>query len=224
MAFNPVTNLWCLTMFFKSQAQGWSERHFLADGAATALLSTSQQLADYRLALLPASCSLVYARYSNMGGRRDSIPLKYAYPALGSYLGEPAPPGTPAAGTTNIEVSQIAVEMRIWTADGTAASRWVHGVPDARVTAETLTTALTAAVAAPPPIGDAAFSPDWAVRFGYYMYLIKSLTLFGRKVVGLGALLGQWQTDTIADMIVRGVSVKKTGAPFGQRRGHVPVG
>lgn len=223
MAFQQVTDLYVLTMFFKSQAQGWSERHFLA-GGTTSLLPTAQTLVDYRLALLPATCSLVYSRYSNMGGKRDSIPLKYPYPALGNYLGEPIPPGTPAPGTTQIEVSQIAVELRVWNDVGDAATRWVHGVPDARVTGETMTTALTIATVAPPAVGDAGFSADWAVRFGYYMYQIKQLTQMGRKVVGLGALLGQWQASPIADMIPRGVSVKKTGAPFGQRRGHVPVG
>lgn len=225
MPLSPVTSLWNLQMYFKSANQGWSERIYIPTTSATGIATAARTIVDYRLALLVPNCSLVYAKYSDVGPKADSIPLAYAYPTPGTYPGEPfvSPATAPPVGSVNIEVSQIAVLVRYWTAEGKAASRWIHGVPDARVDAEVLTSAIVTATAPPPAVGTLTAADDWATRFGYYMYQIKSLGVYARKAKTLGGAV-QWSTDLIDAMIVRGVSVKKTGAPFGQRRGHVPIG
>lgn len=225
MALQTVTALYSLQMYFKSANQGWSERHWLPATGTGTLLDRAKQLVDYRLALLPPSCSLVYAKYSEVARERDSIPMAYAYPTAGTWPGDPfvTPETAPTPGSVKIEVSQIAVLIRMWTAQGFAASRWVHGVPDNRVTAEVLANAIVMATEVPPAIGAGTFSTDWAVRFGYYMFLIRANTVYARHAVGLAGLR-VWQTDVIENMIVRGVSVKKTGRPFGQRAGRVAIG
>lgn len=222
MAMGIMDPFWTFVMYFKSAEQGWSEHHYMADASPTVLKPNCRTLLDYRMQLLPESCSLVYARYSQLGGERDSIPLKYVYPLAGKWVGGGAtPPPTPDA--INIEMSQIAVLVRIWTAKGEASSRWVHGVPDASVNAEVLTTAIIEQTTPPPPIGDPTFSKDWATIFGYYMYEIRTLTKCGsprRSTAGIPI----WYGDVIDDMVVRGVSIKRTGRPFGQLAGHARVG
>lgn len=225
MAFAPAPDLTALVMHFKSANQGWSERHWLAPVSPTSLNSTVKTIVDMRLALLPPSLSLVYAKTSRVGKPPDSIPVKYSYPAAGTFPGDVvvAPATVPDPGSINIEVSQVAVGVRVWTADGTAANRWIHGIPDNRVTAEVLTDAILTATAPPPAANTLANTVDWPTRFGMYMYLISTLTVFGRKVRSITGV-ATWYSDVLADMMVAGVVTKKTGRPFRQRAGHARVG
>lgn len=222
MAMTLQDPFFTFVMYFKSAEQGWSEHHYMADASMSTLKTSCKTLLDYRMMLLPESCSLLYARYSNLGGEQDSIPLKYVYPLAGKWVGGGGtPPPTP--DMIDIEMSQIAVMLRIWNNQGKASTRWVHGVPDAQVSAEVLTNAIIDQVTPPPPIGDATFSKEWSVIFGYYTYQMKLLTKCGsprRSTAGIPI----WFGDIIDDLVVRGVSIKRTGRPFGQLAGRARVG
>lgn len=222
----PVEQLYKLVFDFRAPSgQGWSEGHYIPAGTPTGIDTVCKTLADYRLALLPPDCALVYAKYSQLGGDKDSQPLDYPYPAQGLWPGDPfvTPATEPPAGSLTIEVAEIAVFLRAIGLNGQGASRWVHGVPDNRVSSETLTAAITAATVAPPAPGAGGFSTDWNVRFGYYMYHMKALTVYGQPQRGAGGV-PQWGTQGISRVIVRGIGFRRIGRPFGLRRGHASVG
>lgn len=225
MAFAPAPNLTKLVMHFKSANQGWSEGHWLSPTSPSLLDAQVKRIVDMRLALLPPTLSLVYAKTSRVGKPPDSIPVMYSYPAAGTYPGNAftTPATEPPPDSINIELSQVAVSMRVWTADGTASNRWVHGVPDNRVTAEVLTDALIVAPAPPPDPLVLTAAVDWPTRFGQYMNLLRSNTVCGKMTrTTLGVVT--WYSDTIAGMMVAGVTAKKTGRPFRQQAGHARVG
>lgn len=224
MALQLAPDLTKLVMHFRSGAQGWSEGHWLAPVSSTALAAAVKLIVDWRLALLPPSLSLVYAKTSRVGDKRDSIPVKYSYPAVGTFPGDVvvAPATEPNPGSINIEVSQIAVSMRVWTIEGAASTRWVHGVPDNRVTAEVLTDAINEATAVPPAPGTLTAAVDWPTRFGMYMYHIKRSTVYGARKRDSAGVLRSY-SDVIDDMMVSGVVAKKTGAPFRQQAGRASV-
>lgn len=222
----PVTSLYKLVMDFRSPAgKGWSEGHYLPTGSTTALEDAARTIVDYRLALLPPDCALVYCKYSQLGGDRDANVIEYAFPKAGTWPGDPfvTPATAPEPGSLTIEVAEIAVSLRIFTPTGLGANRWVHAVPDNRVNGEVLTDAIAAATVAPPAIGGGTFSTDWAVRFGYLMYHLKALTVYGQKQRGPGGV-PQWGTATINKILVRGVVSKRIGRPFGVPRGRALTG
>lgn len=225
MAFDPAPNLTALVMHFKSANQGWSERHWLNPASSTDLKTNALRLVDYRLALLPPSLRLVYAKTSRVGKPPDSIPLKYSYPAAGTFPGDVivSPATTPEPGSINIEVSQISVNMRVWDVDGVASNRWVHGIPDNRVTAEVLTDAIVTAVAPPPAAAALTSAVDWPTRFGQYMYLVRTLTVCGQRKRSTAGTV-TWYSHPIEDMMVAGITSKKTGRPFRQQAGRARVG
>jgi len=221
-----VSQLYRLSFEFKSPSgQGWSESHYLPAGTGPGLDLAAKTLADYRLAILPPTCSLIYAKYSQLGNPRDSEPLNYPFPTAGEWPGDPfvTPATAPAPGSLNIEVSDIAVHLRAIGLDGRGASRWVHGVPDNRVTAELLTDVIAESLTPPPAIGAGGFSTDWAVRFGYYIFHMRLLTVYAESYLGAGGIR-VWGTELIKRFTVRGISTKRTGVPFGLRRGHASVG
>lgn len=221
----PAPTLTKLAMDFRSPQQGWSEGHWMIPVSQTALKAAAAQIIAWRLALLPPSCSLVYAKTSGVGRPADAIPVKQSYPVIGLFPGDPftTPATAPPAGSINIEMSQIAVSLRVWAADGTDSQRWVHAIPDNRVTAEVLTDAIEIATAPPPDPATLTPADSWPTRFGMYMYILKANTVLGASRVSTTGVR-TWYSGLIDDMMVSGIVVKKTGAPFRQQAGHRRVG
>lgn len=219
MSFATPGSLYQLTMSMSGDEQGWSEKLYLPEADLALALAKGEKLARLRLNCLPSVCDMVWARISLIGVPRDAHAVLNSFPAPGLYN-----PGGPSDDDEALadhvpNLTTDAVRYRLETAEGPWSMRFLHGVPDEQIAGDALVDALalTTAVPADPTTVDAT-ATSWPVLAGTYLNAVRTLTKWARiRIVDEAPVI---ETADIFKLIVRGVEFKKTGRPFGQRRGR----
>lgn len=218
MAFANVTSLLQLTMAMSGNEGGWKEKWYMPAGSIATAKTNAAQIIGYRLALIPGTSVMLTARISTIGKPPDSFLIPGNYPLDGTFPGVDNA-GTPFPDSIEWNDDEDCVEVRTESDQGDWATHYAHMVPDRFVEASKLTSPIVIAAVAPPPLGDVAFSLDWFVRYGYYLYILKQYTVMGRirQVAGVTQLF----SSAINAIYAPKKGNHKVGAPFGQPRGRV---
>lgn len=220
MAFASVLDQYQLTMNMSGGTMGWSEKVFLPQATLGDALEQAVRVVGHRLNCLPVTCQMDWARISLMQGERDAHSVLTSYPAAGLYdpgFTSPETETNPEKITPNL--TSDALRYRLETAEGPYSMRFLHGIPDERISADLIKTAIAEVTVDP---GDPEDVDPTTVAFhvlvANYLYIVKHETKFVRvRIVDDSKLI---EKADIFQLIVRGVEYKKTGRPFGQRPGR----
>lgn len=210
----PDKVLQCV-MSISDGGDGWQEKFFLPQDTVTDALPVALRVANFRLNCLPSVLQMDWVRVMVVGGERDGRSVFDAYPVIGKY----APGETPTSAELNPNLLTDALRYRIETAEGPWSTRFLRGVPDEKIVASALATAIAAVTSIPAdPTTVDATTETWETLVAQFLFAIKSLTIFMRRKLADDVLLTQ--TAAIIKTIPRGVEYKSTGRRFGQRPGR----
>jgi hypothetical protein len=202
-------------MYFAGNNQGWSESAYLKTGAQLDAKTAATAILTARLWILPATCELVWAKYSNQGKPRDRIGVQKKYPIDGYYVNfdDTKPPSY-----YTMNRIKDAVEMAIETDVGDFCTRFLHGVPDFCVQDDELLGDVVVP-GTPIPYPPTVYT-TWYDLLGSYLATIKansSMFRWYRPTTGGSAVP---QTSDISQIYVRRLRDRKVGEVFGRSLGR----
>lgn len=215
-----VTNQMIVELRFNYKTQGWSETFNFKEAVATysAAVTAATALVLKRKAILPDTASIVRCRVSFLGRPREAKLVQLSYPIAG--IAGTVLSGYTVAGTAPNDV-QTALHVRFETATGRYVNEYVRCLPDDKVTAQAMGTAVPIIT---EPISDDPIE-TWTDRLADYLYHIKANFAY-KRVLNPGTATEPPTVDQQAfdAYIPVGMSSKKTGSSFSKPRGRRPVG
>lgn len=222
MALQSTTDpVWQLTLNFDGNENGWSERLYLPTGSSPPV-ALATLICQYRLLCLSPDCKLVWAKVSQVGNPRDARACLLSFPVVGGYTGVlTGSPPVPIAGTNTTDNDQDSVMIRIETAQGRWANRWLHGIPDIQVSQGNLLAAIQELNGPAPALGTLPGANLWPALVGIYLRVVQDMTVFFKAVTTGDSKV--YYTDTIASVIPRKMGLHKVGRFFGQSVGRAPM-
>ncbi len=201
-----ISEIYQLTMKFSGNQQGVSETVYLPDADRASAITSAQDVLRWRLACLSAGLTCDFARVSKWGGQRDSSVVADAFPITGGWPGS----------TFSVNIISDALTVRLETAEGKWANRWLHGVPDAAIHIDQLVA--TYAVITPVPTATPATNLTFIAAIASYLSVLKQKTVFFRHT-GAGDTLVM-ESFPLSKVLPVHVISKKVGKPFRQQRGR----
>lgn len=219
---------------FKHEDRGWSEKFTLKPGTQANQLEDLKVIVQARRFLSPSSVTILYARMSlDVGSHRSLVGLNSEAFGLSHQI------TLPVEG--NINDPCVSLCFRVQADDGRYAMRFIRGIPDEIIHANTLVPSVGNLIPAlwlgsPADAPDAlVLPPTWthlpkplayysAVRYFNYILKLKTcLTSQTRNVVN-GDVVVSNQGHEIDGFVFRGVRNHKTGRPSGTPRGRRMAG
>lgn len=115
----PAINKYVGKVHYTGLIQGWSEMYYLKANTPTGAKTQLSAIIDLRKPMLSDQVEVTFANVSDLGIKRDS------YCAL----------ETPVNGDSTVSTwvpnsDNDAIQIRLETADGKHADKYIHGVPD----------------------------------------------------------------------------------------------
>lgn len=188
-------NKFVIKLFMDGVQGGWSEVYIAKGETVTAAKDNATALINARKAMMSNELTIIYASVSDLGVLRDS------YLALD---GIEAGDMTPTTAKPNRDGDAFLVRME--TADGKHAERYLRGVPDACIIDAVY--------------DDSGVGGVYETALAAFLIALKDNTMHLNKVDP--ALPSTWTLSAWTNTFRRGITYRKTGRPFGALRGRRP--
>jgi hypothetical protein len=204
-------------LYFSNGNQGWQERYWLNATSYAAALVVLQAIVDKRKATLPSTAFIVWSRVSFAGTLREADTLTAVYPIAGTA--DAASSGYTPTGVATCNDPEAAIHLRFQTSAGQWSNYYLRCIPDDKMTGRALSVTVDpAAVVGTPP----ATWQDRVVDLIQYLKANTQHAAFASK--GVPPNHDTYNVDDWSKVIVRGISNRKTGRPFGAPHGRQPAG
>lgn len=209
---------------FVYQEQGWSERYFLGSpqvgGSLVSFLPILQQIVYGRSALYGAGVNCIFARVSMTDSSHDGLLCQLPYPVgpHPSWNSSPSATGPDALGPPNDP--ETVIQQRFETNTGKFWQRYYRCMPDNWVTNKinqypTYWQAPNNGLVA-GDMGPTGGLSHFQVCQSFWQYLI-NFTYYAHPTGSGNYTLAQFQY-----IVMRQVTSRKIGRPFGMSRGRRP--